>query len=69
MRFMSKAAAKVRFFFDSAKCFDHKKTHRLSTSNFLHCVCAATQQKSRDVVFAAPLQSMFYALCSMLFLS
>ena len=25
MRFMSKAAAKVRFFFDSAKCFDHKK--------------------------------------------
>lgn len=25
MRFISKAAAKVQFFFDSAKCFVHKK--------------------------------------------
>ena len=45
MRFISKAAAKVQFFFDSAKCFDHKKMHRLSISNFLHFVCASTQQK------------------------
>ena len=34
MRFISKAAAKVQFFFDSAKCFVHKKMHRLATSHF-----------------------------------
>ncbi len=44
MRFISKAAAKVQFFFDSAKCFVHKKMHRLATSHFfLHCGCATTQ--------------------------
>ena len=35
MRFISKAAAKVQFFFDSAKCFVHKKTHLLAINNFL----------------------------------
>ena len=30
MRFISKAAAKVQFFFDSAKCFDHKKKRTYS---------------------------------------
>ena len=44
MRFISKAAAKVQFFFDSAKCFVHKKCTGLQrVIFFLHCGCATTQ--------------------------
>lgn len=44
MRFISKAAAKVQFFFDSAKCFIHKKNApACNESFFLHCGCATTQ--------------------------
>ena len=44
MRFISKAAAKVQFFFDSAKCFVHKKCTGLQREIFfLHCDCATTQ--------------------------
>ena len=43
MRFISKAAAKVQFFFDSAKCFVHKKCTGLQRVIFLHCGCATTQ--------------------------
>ena len=43
MRFISKAAAKVQFFFDSAKCFDHKKNALTRNKQFFGIVCATTQ--------------------------
>lgn len=67
MRFISKAAAKVQFFFDSAKCFDHKKMHRLSTSNFFAlCLCRYSTKKVGTWSSPRPynLCSMLYVLCS-----
>lgn len=64
MRFISKAAAKVQFFFDSAKCFVHKKCTGLQRVIFFALrLCNYTIRKSRDVVFPASLQSMFLVLC------
>ena len=65
MRFISKAAAKVQFFFDSAKCFVHKKNAPACNESFFFALrlCNYAIRKSRDVVFPASLQFMFLVLC------
>ena len=47
MRFISKAAAKVQFFFDSAKCFDHKKNALTRHKQFLGIVCVQKKKKKK----------------------
>lgn len=47
MRFISKAAAKVQFFFDSAKCFVHKKNALTRNKQFLGIVCVQLRNKKK----------------------
>ena len=47
MRFISKAAAKVQFFFDSAKCFVHKKNALARNKQFFGIVCVQLRNKKK----------------------